>query len=314
MNQRTAIDSPASDGERSAAWVRIVAALPWNVLYAIASVLAFVARHVVRFKVSIVRDNLKRCFPQRSKSEINALVSAFYRQLAQVAVEFLKMAGMSADEISAHLTPIDFDQVRAQLDTGRSVILLAAHQCNWEWNLQGTTMQLEVQVDAAYKPLHAAAPDRELRKLRVRFGAHLIAAKRLVREVVQRRRQVQVHAVALIADQMPTSSQRRHWLTFLGRDTAFYPGPGEIARMTGYAAFFVGMRRTRRGQYELKVQPISGAEERLEPREFTARYAALVEAQVRAQPADWMWLHRRWKSAPPELTSAGVEGAQESDR
>jgi len=281
MNQRLAGTTPRKDAGRSALWIRAIAALPWSVLYAAA------------------RENLTGCFPERTAAQINTLLTAYYRQLAQVAVESFKMAGMSVHELRAHLAFVNFDLVRAESKAGRSVILLAAHQCNWEWALQGVTMQLEVPVDAAYKPLHGAASDRELRTLRVRFGAHLIAAKRLVREVVSRRRQVQLHAVALLADQAPTSSQGRHWLTFLGRDTAFYPGPGEIARMTGYAGFFVAMRRTARGRYTLEVQQICAADEKLEPPIFTARYAALVEAQIRTSPADWTWIHRRWKSARP---------------
>jgi KDO2-lipid IV(A) lauroyltransferase len=292
-------DQSASAGERAAWWVRAIAALPWWLLYAVAALLAFVARYVVRFKVSIARENLQRCFPELPPAQINRLLTAYYRQLAQVAVEFFKTANLSAQQLCSHITPVNFEQVREQTDAGRSVILLAAHHCNWEWALHGVVLQMTAPVDAAYKPLHGARSDRELRKLRVRFGANLIAAKRLVREVVSRRRQVQVHVVALLADQAPTSSQGRHWLTFLGRDTAFYPGPGEIARMTGYAAFFIAMRRTRRGQYTLEVQPISAANEGLDPPAFTQRYAALVEAQIRASPADWTWLHRRWKSARP---------------
>ena len=104
---------------------------------------------------------------------------------------------------------------------------------------------------------------------------------------------------------MPASSGRRQWLTFLGRDTAFYPGPAEIARMTGYAAFFVSMRRLGRGRYQLDLIPICTAGEKLDPQVFTARYAGLVEAMIRADPADWTWIHRRWKAArPPELSSA----------
>jgi Kdo2-lipid IVA lauroyltransferase/acyltransferase len=103
---------------------------------------------------------------------------------------------------------------------------------------------------------------------------------------------------------MPASSGRRQWLTFLGRDTAFYPGPGEIARMTGYAAFFVPMRRISRGQYQLDFVPICTAGERLDPEVFTARYARLVEEMIRANPADWTWVHRRWKaSRPVELST-----------
>src|SRR5580700_9588738 len=96
MNQRTPTNAGAADAAPSAFWVRAVAALPWSVLYGFAALLALLARYVVRFKVSIARENLQRCFPERSKAEINALLSAYYRQLAQVAVEFLKMAGMSA--------------------------------------------------------------------------------------------------------------------------------------------------------------------------------------------------------------------------
>jgi KDO2-lipid IV(A) lauroyltransferase len=279
--------------------VRAIAALPWWMLYAVAELLAFVARYLVRFKVAIARENLQGCFPELPPAQINRLLTAYYRQLAQVAVEFLKTASLSAQQLCSHITAINFEQVRAQTDAGRSVILLAAHHCNWEWAFHGTVLQMSVPVDAAYKPLHGARSDRELRKLRVRFGANLIAAKRLVREVVSRRRQVQVHAVALLADQAPTSSQGRHWLTFLGRETAFYPGPAEIARMSGYAAFFIAMRRNRRGHYTLEVQQISAANEGLDPPVFTQRYAALVEAQIRASPADWTWLHRRWKFERP---------------
>jgi KDO2-lipid IV(A) lauroyltransferase len=280
-------------------WIRALAALPWSVLYGITSVLAFLARHVFRFRVAIARDNLSRCFPQASSAQINALLSAYYRQLGQVVAEFIKIASLSAQQMRERVTAIGFDQVRAETGAGRSVILVAAHQCNWEYAFHGTVLQMQVPVDAAYKPLHGAAADAELRKLRVRYGANLIAAKRLVREVVSRRKQVQVHAVALLADQMPTSSQGRHWVNFLGRETAFYPGPAEIARMTGYAAFFIAMRRERRGQYTLEVIPICAANERLDPPVFTARYAALIEAQIRASPADWTWIHRRWKGERP---------------
>jgi len=290
-------------------WIRLFASLPWGLLYAMAAVLAWLARYVFRFRLSIARDNLVRCFPDASAAQINSLLTAYYRQLGQIVVEFVKIAVMSAQQMRDHITPIGFEQVRAETSAGRSVILLAAHQCNWEWAFHGTVLQMNVPVDAAYKPLHGRQSDAELRRLRVRFGANLIAAKRLVREVISRRRLVQVHAVALLADQMPTSSQGRHWVNFLGRETAFYPGPAEIARMTGYAAYFIAMRRERRGHYTLEVIPICEANERLDPPIFTSRYAALIEAQIRASPADWTWIHRRWKGERPTDAPLVTTGA-----
>jgi Kdo2-lipid IVA lauroyltransferase/acyltransferase len=287
----------ASEHGRSALWIRALSRLPFGALYRLTGLIMWLLRHVFRFRVAVARDNLQRCFPQRSESDIDALLDHYYRQLSQVAAEFIKMADMSADQLRSHLQVQNVARVNAETDAGRSVLLLGAHQCNWEWALQATVLYLGVPIEAAYKPLHATGFDRELRKLRCRYGAHLIAAKKLVREVVRRRGQL--HAVALHADQMPSSSGRRQWLTFLGRDTAFYPGPAEIARLTGYAAFFVSMRRLSRGQYQVDFLPICSAGERLDPQVFTARYAGLVEAMIRDNPADWTWVHRRWKAAPP---------------
>jgi KDO2-lipid IV(A) lauroyltransferase len=294
--------TPAQSEGRSAWWLRLLAALPWGVLYGLAAVLVFLLRHVVRYRVSVVRANLQRCFPELTRTQVDALLGAYYRQLGQVAVEFVRMLRMPADEMRARVPVVDFEPVQAELDAGRSVLLLAAHQCNWEWTLQSITLRLGVPLDAAYKPLHSQRADRELRRLRTRYGAHLVAAKKIVREISRRRGQQ--HGLALMADQMPSSSGNRQWLRFLGTDTAFYPGPGEIARISGYAAFFVAMRRTARGRYECRIEPLAAAGERLEPAQFTARYARCVETQIRGAPADWTWAHRRWKLQPPQASDA----------
>jgi Kdo2-lipid IVA lauroyltransferase/acyltransferase len=288
---------------RPALWLRALSRLPFEVLYALTGAIIWLLRHGVRFRVAVARDNLRRCFPERSERQIDALLGDYYRQLGQVAAEFIKMASLSADQLRAHLHVQNVDRVDAETRAGRSVLLLGAHQCNWEWVLQATVLFLGVPIEAAYKPLHAPGFDHDLRTMRCRYGAHLIAAKRLLREVLRRRGQL--HGVALHADQMPASAGRPQWLTFLGRDTAFYPGPGEIARLTGYAAFFVPMRRISRGQYQVDFIPLCAAGEGLDPKVFTARYAGLVEEMIRASPADWTWIHKRWKSQrPPEQASA----------
>ncbi|HEX4024019.1 MAG TPA: lysophospholipid acyltransferase family protein [Steroidobacteraceae bacterium] len=290
-----------SDVGSTALWIRAVSQLPFALLYALAGALAFLLRYVVRYRVPVARANLRRCFPDRSNAQINRLLRLYYRHLAQVAVEFLKTATMSAEALNARVALVHLERVHAEFRAGRSVLLLGAHQCNWEWSLQAVALHLGAPMDAAYKPLHAAAADRQMRQLRCRFGARLVTAKRLIREVVRRRHEIR--AVALIADQVPASSDGRLWLRFLGLDTAFYPGPAEIARSTGYAAFFVAMRRTGRGHYELDFQPISAADERLEPASFTSRYARLLETLIRAHPTDWNWTHRRWKLVCPQELS-----------
>ncbi len=278
-------------------WLRALATLPLGVLYLKGAALAFLLRYVFRYRVAVARANLRQSFPDWSAAEVERVLGAHYRQLGQIAMEFIKMAGMQPADLRARIRLLNPQLVAAEAAAGRSVLLLGAHQANWEWSLQAVVLYLNVPIEAAYKPLHSARADRQLRLLRCRFGAQLIMAKRLLREIVRRRQQVR--AIAMLADQVPASSDGRFWLTFLGRPTAFYPGPGEIARATGYAAFFVALRRRARGIYESELLPISAANEQIEPGEFMQRYARLVEQEIRSSPADWTWTHRRWKLAPP---------------
>jgi KDO2-lipid IV(A) lauroyltransferase len=108
--------------------------------------------------------------------------------------------------------------------------------------------------------------------------------------------------IGMVADQMPTSSAGRVWLRFLGRDTAFFPGPAEVARAGAYSAYFLALRRVQRGHYEARFEPLAVAGENLGVEEFTARYAARVEALIKESPEDWAWTHRRWKLKRPTVS------------
>lgn len=286
-------------------WLRALARLPFGALYFFGAVLSLLLRYVLHYRVRIARDNLSRSFPELDARRINVILNSYYQGIGQIVAECIKLAVMSADELRQRARFTNVELVMDELAAGRSVILLAAHLGNWEWQLQGmTVLSGSVPIDAAYKPLHGAGADRLLLQLRSRFGARLIPAKKLVRAVARNRNQV--HIVALMADQIPSSSAGRHWVQFLGRPTAFYPGPGEIVRMTGYATLFAAMRRVRRGHYEISFERVLGADEQLQPEALTARYAQLLEAQIRLDPPNWIWTHRRWKLAPPATAvSAG---------
>src|SRR5437763_16854 len=102
-------------------------------------------------------------------------------------------------------------------------------------------------------------------------------------------------AVAMVADQEPPTSEQKYWTRFLNRDTAFYLGPEEIARVTRFPVFFISMRRTGRGYYEMRIEPLAAAGEVLSTGALTERYARLVEQQIHDAPSDWPWSHKRWK-------------------
>ncbi len=279
--------------ERPAWWVRLAALTPWSVLYALAAIAAWVAPRLLRRNPAVVREHLAIAFPELEPTAREAIVRDFYRGFAQIAVEVIKAARVPADSIRRRVSIAGLEGPRAELDAGTPVLLVAAHQCNWEWMLLALALELGYPIDAAYKPLVDRWADREMLRLRSRFGSRLVPAQGLLGDILRRGKLPR--AIAMVADQEPRTSEHKHWTRFLNRDTAFYVGAEEIARVTRFAVFFVGMRRTGRGRYALTIEPLAARRETLAPGELTERYVRRVEAQIRAAPADWPWSHKRWK-------------------
>jgi Kdo2-lipid IVA lauroyltransferase/acyltransferase len=273
--------------------MRLLSRLPLSLLYALVSGLVFIAHRVLAMRLSVVRANIAACFPDLSSQQINQIAAGHYRQVGQMIAEAIKSASLPPQALVERVAIRNLKAAQDLLAQGRPVLLVAAHQANWEWVLQALAVQLGYPLDVGYKPIRSPWLERAMYALRSRFGAHLVPAKDLLADLLKRRHIVR--GIAMLADQEPTTSEHQHWLSFLGRETAFYMGAEQMARATRYPALFVALRRLRRGHYEIEFQTLAAVGERLVPGEFTTRYARLVEAEIRAAPSDWTWGHRRWK-------------------
>ena len=284
---------PAVASDLRPLWLRLVARLPLGLLYAVTAALMCLVFRVFRARVDVVRGNIQACFPDLPPRAVSRLVAGHYDQVAQMVAETFKAAGMSREQFAARVTLRNLELPRRLLGQGRPVLLIAAHQANWEWVLHALALHLGYPLDVGYKPIKSAWAERMMFAIRTRFGAHLVPAKELLADMLKRR--AIVRGIAMLADQEPLSSDHKLWLRFLGRDTAFYMGPEQMAKATRYAALFVALRRRKRGHYEIEFMPLAESGEKLEPGELTTRYARLVEQEILAAPQDWTWGHRRWK-------------------
>jgi KDO2-lipid IV(A) lauroyltransferase len=282
-------------------WLRMLSRLPLPILYCLAAGATWAMRRIVRHRVQTVRSNIERSFPDLPVPELRRIESAYYTNLSQVIAEVLKMGNLGREELRRRVTFGNPQLVLDVVAAGSSVLVVCAHQCNWEWQLLALSAQLQVPVQAAYKPLRGSLGERLMRILRSQFGAELVPAKELLPSLLRRR---DARAIAMVADQAPVSSDFKHWTRFLEQPTAFYLGPAKIAQATRFAVLFARMLRISRGRYEVVFEPLAAAGERATAAEITERYARAVETQVRAAPADWLWSHRRWKLSPPAPAAA----------
>lgn len=276
---------------------KFLSRLPMGVLYAFSTFLYVLAFYVVRHRRQVIHEQLDKVFPGSSAAERELIHKRFLRNFCDVMVEVLKSVSMTEADMRARVRIVNLDLARRYLDGGQSVMFVTSHLCNWEWLLHGVALQLGFPVDAAYKPLHDQWAERLMLRIRSRFGARLVPAKELLADILRRRGVVR--AMAMNADQAPVSTDKRYWTKFLGQDTAFYVGAEQIARATRLPILYAGMRRIRRGHYEVELQPLWDGQEAAAPHALTERYARTCEADVLKCPADWLWSYRRWRLNKP---------------
>jgi len=292
-NGNASITTPPLAPARPAWWARLLARIPLRALYGFAGLLGWLAFRAFPYRQHVVRENLTRAFPDFDETRLRSVMRGYYLGFAQMLVEVIKSVTLPAQEIRRRVRIVNLEAPRALLAQGQSVLLVAAHQCNWEWMLLALSLELGYPLDAAYKPLVDSWAEREMMKVRTRFGSRLVPAKDLLADIIKRRDVVR--AVAMVADQEPTTSEHKYWTRFLNRDTAFYLGAEELARVTRLPVFFIAMRRTARGYYEMHFEPLASAAQPLPAGALTERYARRVEEQIRSAPSDWPWSHKRWK-------------------
>ena len=264
-------------------------------LYGVCAVLAFLAR-VFRWRAGFVRDGLARCLPDTPEAERRRIAADFYRYLGELVAEAVHGARIDRDDLVGRLRFENAEIVEDVLGSGKRVMLLAAHHCNWEWLLLRCSTAFGAPLTAAYKPVSREPADRALTAMRSRFGATLVPAKRIVQHLIEQRGGVKL--LALVADQSPpASSDQQSWRPFFGEETAFFRGPGWIGAKMGFQPVFIAMRREGRGRYVVRFVPLLGSGERPDADGIISAYVQAVEAHAREHPAQYFWAYNRWKRA-----------------
>ncbi len=280
--------------------IKLISYLPFSALYLLSDILSFVACYIVRYRKDVVLSNLRRSFPEKSEAEIKKIMWQFYRNLSDVIVEMAKSFNMSVEDIRKRVKFSNIDVLTNQFKQGRSVICMAGHIANWEWILYGFNANCDYPAEAVYKPLSNKWFDRLMLENRKRFGGTPIPKSNAVREIIKRNK-TGVHAFALVADQMPAFSEEKYWTTFMGIESAFFVGSDTLARFTKGAAAFIGMKRVKRGYYEIEAKLLGEPPHDKEKNELIEAYSKELENFIQKHPSDWLWSHKRWKYSKSEF-------------
>jgi len=237
------------------------------------------------------RENLVRAFPEKSKAEIDTILRSMWDNLGRTVAEY------------AHLDKFDLDGADPRIVTenvevaenvrGRAVLMLSGHFANWEiLGIAASRFGLDGAI--VYRPPNNPYVDRYIARARAKKGyAEQIGKHNGVKRIISVLRARK--AILLLADQKTNEGVAA---PFFGRDAMTTPAPAMLALKLNTPVVFASNKRLGGARFRVTLHP---------PLEFTpigdihadvqAMTAAInlrLEEMVRADPSQWLWIHRRW--------------------
>ncbi|MBQ7269229.1 MAG: hypothetical protein IJS62_05165 [Bacteroidales bacterium] len=285
--------------------------LPLRVHYFLAGGLAWLAGTVVRYRKSDVLINLSRAFPDKNYQEIKAISRDFYRHFADIFAEAVWFGGCRNPERlrRARIMEVVNPEALQGFAAGeRSIMVMYSHCGNWElfggienYFPPGESPFTEQNFCVVYKKMSSAAWDAFFRdnrfaplRDRKHYGGYL-ESRSLVRYIVEHRGEKKCYNVN--TDQRPYyRGSDNIEVSFMGQRCRTMSASAALARKFGMSVYFLRMDTTSvRGHYQLKYIPLCEDASTLSVQEIMDKYYALLETEIREQPANYLWSHRRWK-------------------
>jgi KDO2-lipid IV(A) lauroyltransferase len=262
--------------------------------------LAWLAYRVDRRHRQVARDNLSQAFPERySEPEREEMVRSVYRHFCTVLIEIVHLPRkLHVNNWKNHLRMENGPALVDCLLSGRPLLLVTGHFGNWE--MAGYVLGLlGFTTHAIARPLDNPYVDTFLRRFRERTGQKILAKHGDFEQMQAILDQGGI--LATLADQ--DAGQRGLFVDFFGRPASTHKAVALLALEHRVPLAVTGAYKvTEPMNYQIATEEVIRPEEYdANPdalRAMTQRFTSALERLVRRAPAQYFWLHRRWKHQP----------------
>ncbi|HEY4265317.1 MAG TPA: lysophospholipid acyltransferase family protein [Micropepsaceae bacterium] len=238
--------------------------------------------------------NLRTAFPDKSETEIRAILNAMWDNLGRVMGEYPHLDRLHWAGAAPRITMSGEEYLNEAKAHSKGVMLVSGHLANWEI-MPFVGREYGFTGGTVVRPPNNPYVSRWMERVRARNGMQEQIPKgpQGVRRTFSLLRRGD--AICLLVDQRTSEGIK---VPFFGRDAFTTPAPAALALKLGAVIVPVSNVRTRGAHFHMRAYPIIEPPNTGDPDrdlvELTSRITRFIEDRVRENPGQWLWIHKRW--------------------
>jgi KDO2-lipid IV(A) lauroyltransferase len=274
----------------------LISRLPFNIFYKFSDIVCFFVQHVFQYRKNVVRENLKRAFPEYDHKKFINIENKFYRHLCDLFLEIIKSMGMTKEQMIKRFNVKNIEVLTQFEKKNTSVFLMCGHYASWEW-MMSLGYHMKHKGYGIYKPIRNQYFDNLIKKIRSRHNAFMISQRTAAREIKRMEANNERGVFGFASDQSPRPKHLTYWRSFLGTKVPVFTGAERLAKELNIPIVFAKINRVKRGYYEVEFRVLSETPYKISDYGITDLFTEWLEVQIKDDPSQYFWTHKRFKHA-----------------
>jgi KDO2-lipid IV(A) lauroyltransferase len=277
---------------------KIVLLMPYETAVRCGGALGLLAYHVVSDARRITEQNLAAAFPGKTAAEIKGTAKQVFINQGKNLFELFSFPKIDGEKLSGLVSIDNIGAFSEGFSAGKGFLIASAHCGNWEI-MAAAIARAGVPLNVIAKRIYIEGLNRLLVGMRNLKGVKVIlrsgsgAARDMLRALRNK------EALGLLIDQ--DTDVPGVFIEFFGRKAWTPSGLATLAFRTGAAVVLALDARMPDDTHEVFITgPIQMRKSGLGPEQDlvfnTQVITSLIEDHIRKYPAQWVWMHKRWKT------------------
>ena len=245
----------------------------------------------------IAIENLKAAVARKAVSISAApedVIKQNFRNLGKSFAEVVKIYFGLGDQIIKNVKIRGAENFARASMKGKGTLIITGHCGNWELSALAAAANI-TKIHVVARPINNPYLNRLVERTRRRYGNRVIYKKGALKKILFALSKNET--VVILMDQSVVSSEGVV-ADFLGKKDYTMKTPAVIAMKTGSPVLPVFIRRSGEDHIieigeEVALDRSEGTEKAVYAN--TVKLSQCIERYITQNPAEWLWIHRRWK-------------------